>query len=708
MSSATALLADAESSISSGAWDQALEQLEQIKQSEPAEANVYRRLAHVQAIRGKFRSVVQTYVDLIGVLVESDDLSEAEEVISKVLSLHPECEAAREKRIEIEKKRGNVDRAVYLARELARLCIEQGDGDRSIRLLQEAQADQPENLDISLELAEMFVSHGQIQDGANQYRKVANAFQEVGNISKAAEAYRRMKVVQSDDPDVLLTLGRLYTELGKLDEAEQEFRSVLRHDLEHQDALLELGLVCQLKGRFRSGLLAFNKVLQNNPKLPRAMRKLGELNLSMGKQDEAVQHFLEAAQAYLEVEERDQAIEIFQIVLGVDGGNGQAQQGLTNLGAPLEPLEFQPPLPPTPPEEEAPTPEASPVSADLGEMPPPANEPEPEPEKASKPPSKLKSGSSAPGGRRKGLVGGGMGLRKGLVSPGAGPGGGGGKPMLGGKPTLGGSGGSPRAGLRRPGLGMKGPGGDKPMLGMKPTLSRRRGGDSGSDSSHSEPSAAMHEEDDNMVESVFDSSESDSNPSAASIGLENQIASAANELFDDTDDVDSPFDEGFADSLFDPDDSAPEANASTIGAQGGDSDFNMDDEFGMVFDDEDSPGEDGDIFGMGGGEGDLFGDPEPAGDLFGDEGESEAGSLFNDAEESAGEDLFSALEEPSGATMMERDSKASPSEEEDLFGDNDQFDNLFDDNGVSSDTIGGSVAGDDLFGDAAPTAEQRP
>ena len=82
------------------------------------------------------------------------------------------------------------------------------------------------------------------------------------------------------------------------------------------------------------------------------------------------------------------------------------------------------------------------------------------------------------------------------------------------------------------------------MLGMKPTLSRRRGGDSGSDSSHSEPSAAMHEEDDNMVESVFDSSESDSNPSAASIGLENQIASAANELFDDTDDVEDerPFD----------------------------------------------------------------------------------------------------------------------------------------------------------------------
>ena len=301
MSQATALLADAESSISAQAWDQALEQLENIKQNEPQEPDVYTKLAHVQAVRGKFCSVVATYVELVSVLVEAEKLAEAEEAIRKVLALDPECIEAREKRIQIEKRRGHTERAVYLARELARLCIEQGDGDRSIRLLQDAQQDQPENLDISLELAEMFVSHGQIQDGANQYRKVANAFQEAGNIAKAAEAYRRMKVVQSDDPEVLLTLGRLYTELGKLDEAEQEFRSVLRHDLEHQDALLELGLVCQLKGRFRSGLLAFNKVLQNNPKLPKAMRKLGELNLSMGKQAEAVQHFLEAAQAYLDV-----------------------------------------------------------------------------------------------------------------------------------------------------------------------------------------------------------------------------------------------------------------------------------------------------------------------------------------------------------------------------------------------------------------------
>jgi tetratricopeptide (TPR) repeat protein len=648
--------------------------------------------------------VVATYVELIGVLVGAGQLPEAEQAIHKVLSLNPECIEAREKRIEIEKHRGHTERAVYLARELARLCIEQGDGDRSIRLLQEAQKDQPENLDISLELAEMFVSHGQIQDGANQYRKVANAFQEAGNIGKAAEAYRRMKVVQSDDPEVLLTLGRLYTELGKLDEAEQEFRSVLRHDLEHQDALLELGLVCQLKGRFRSGLLAFNKVLQNNPKLAKAMRKLGELNLSMGKQDEAVQHFLEAAQAYLEEDDKDEAIEVFQIVLGVEEGNAQAQQGLNNLGAPVEPKEFQPPLPPTPPEDEPPTPEAKPVSAgEIETLPPPppsaeapASKVAPGGEKraeSSEPSAKksgLKSNSSAGAskskGRRKGLVSGGL-LRKGLVDPSAG----GGKPMLGGKPTLGGGGGSMRAGLRRPGLGMKGGGAEKPMLGMggggggKPTLRRRM----------PEPEAAPEPE--VAEEEVFAAAEADlfDDTDGDASGLEADFESAAGDLFGE-ETAESPFGEGLGDSLFsddEPDTPAPSSSAVSPSPDAGES---------GVFSTSGATQD---------GEGDLF-DMSAADDLFGDDDSSSGASLFDD--DSSGESLFG---DSDGGDDLFDDEPAAPQQAEvggDLFG-GEQFDSLFEegeggDQISSSDTIGSfnRAAEADLFSEPESAENETP
>lgn len=724
MSSATALLADAERSISSGAWDQALEQLEELKQSEPNEPDVYRRLAYVLSIRGRFQAVVETYLQLTSVLIQAEQHSEAERVIASVLSLYPECESAREQRIQIEKQRGNVERAVYLARELARLCIENGDGDRSIRLLQDAQRDQPENLDISLELAEMFVSHGQIQDGANQYRKVANAFQGAGNISKAAEAYRRMKVVQSDDPEVLLTLGRLYTELGKLDEAEQEFRSVLRHDLEHQDALMELGLVCQLKGRFRSGLLAFNKVLQNNDKLPKAMRKLGELNLSMGKQDEAVQHFLDAAQAYLETDERDEAIDVFQLVLGVDGGNAQAQQGLTNLGASLEPKEFVPPLPPNPPADEPPTPDAGLVSASsLGDFPPPDFSSEPDPRSESGPDAKQpsaaktyagtgaatkKSGgasqSSGTGATRKGLVSGGMGLRRGLVDPGSG--GGAGKPML-GKPTMGG-GGSTRAGLRRPGLGMKdGGGAEKPMLGMggggmsKPTLDRRGGVDAPHEPEVEEGfdfDPPMPEADDPF--GGFNSGDSDGGHEVAELDF------SASELFDDEPEKSEA--DLLVDSLFD--DDAPSASpAPMIGDFSSGSDDDSLGDFGLRpgFDPGvavQSEGESADdIFDLSGAE--LFNESEAeTGALF-DDGTLMRPEMFgsDDGVESGvpADDLFGGFDEEPVANLGM--STTEPEESDDLFGGG-GFSDLFDDGDTddsvsSSDTIGKpGGAGDDLFG----------
>ncbi len=476
MSQAVALLSDAEASIKAGEWDQALELLESGRKGGDSPPELYEKLAHVQAIRGMFRSTVSTYIELVQKLVDAEDYDRAENFLVKVLSFVPESQIAREHRIAIERKRGRIVNAVALSRELARLCIENGDGDTSIRLLKEALQEQPENLDISLELAEMFVSHGQIEDGANQYRRAANAFQEQGNIHKAAESYRRMKVVQSDDPEVLLTLGRLYTELGKLDEAEQEFRSVLRHDLEHEEALMELGYVSQLKGRFRSGILAFKKVLQSHPGQVKAKRKLGELNFSQGMMDEAVEFFLEAAQGYLETEDKEQAIELFQIVYGIDSANATAAQNLANLGAPLEARTFTPPEPPelvAPPEPE-PVAVPEPVGGGGGgavetTTPSAGDSPTSEPPK----PKARPQGPSGSETRRRGLVAGGLSLKPGLVDTL----GGGGKPMLGGKPSLGGPGG----GGRRRGLGAKtmgGLGGDKPMLGgRRPILGKPRLGE---------------------------------------------------------------------------------------------------------------------------------------------------------------------------------------------------------------------------------------
>lgn len=367
-------------SIKAGDWDLALQTLESLKASQPAR-DVFPRMAHCQAVRGKYRAVVETFLELAQAHLDAQRLEEAETALHQALTLQPESGLARERRIEVERRRGNIERAIEMSRELARLSIEQGEGERAIRLLQGAASEQPDNLDIALELAEMFVAHGHICEGARAFRQVAARFQEAGNPRRAIDAYRRLKVVQSDDCEVMLTLGRLFIALGQHEEAEKELRAVLRHDLDHEEALLHLGWVCQLTGRFRSGMLAFNKLLQNQPDHAVANRKLAELHVSLGMTAEASSHLRAAARAYLRVEQTADAVVCWRHLLSLDPGHSEAQQELTRLDASPLPLAMElpglaiSPIPATRPPMESwqdhaettapPVPRAEPISQSL-------------------------------------------------------------------------------------------------------------------------------------------------------------------------------------------------------------------------------------------------------------------------------------------------------------------------------------------------------
>ncbi len=459
------LMREAESLVEVRDWDTALEKYKRVLELDPENVEACQHRAHLFAVRGLVKSVVQTYFRLMDILEGASRMDQAVEVAGWIQRLQPESDVARMRVIQIHRKKGDLVEVVRLSRELARLYIELGQGDQSINLLQSAQEADPQNLEIGLELAEMYVSHGHIEEGASQYRKVAKAFQENGNAEKAAEAYRRMKVIVPDDPAVLFTLGQLFVGLGRFNEAEQEFRSILRHNLNHEEALLALGDVCQKKGQFRDAILAFNKILTINPQETLAKEKLGELYQAQGISAEAVKHYLAAAHAYQQLEENARAIKLYQRVLALDPTNPTSCRELTNLGAPLtpDPGDFSVPV-------------AAVSAPDTGRS-----------RKGAAAKAEAEESITVGRKRRKGLEApepaapGGERVRKGLVRKEEAGAQGmtlkvGGKPGFGGagseKPVLGRGGAGPRPGLMKPGLG--GVGGEKPVLGPKRTLHRSR------------------------------------------------------------------------------------------------------------------------------------------------------------------------------------------------------------------------------------------
>lgn len=326
------LLEEVEESISSGQWDQAIKQLEELTQSEARTPEAFSKLAQANAVRGRFLTVLSVYLDWAECAVESEDFAQAERALGYAKSLQPDSLKVHEMAVRIA--RHNVEPPVLAAKmvELAHLYLEKGgDGERPVSLLKEAIEANPEDESLALQLGEIYISVGQISSGLKIFEDFVEKHADCGDPAKLLEPLKRINLLKADHVESTLKLGRVYLELDQVDKAEEQFRAVLRLDLNNQEALLDLALVCQRKGLFRNGLLALNRVIQLDPELPLTRKRMGQLHLASGNPEEALKEFLEAANLYSKVENTDGMVEAYRDVLRIDSEQYEALNHLRSL-----------------------------------------------------------------------------------------------------------------------------------------------------------------------------------------------------------------------------------------------------------------------------------------------------------------------------------------------------------------------------------------
>jgi tetratricopeptide (TPR) repeat protein len=340
MGRTSVLLEEAEASMTVGEWDQAIEKLQTLKDENVKSSEVFSKLARAFALRGRYLTVLSIYLEWAECALERDEIDQAEEALGYALSLRPDSIEAHFMSVKIARHRDDKDVLAQRCLECAFLCLEKGEGDRSVALLKEAIEAKPEELELSLQLAELHVSLGQIGEAVKEYRRAINRLQDAGQAKKTLEPLRRLKILRPDDVGLLLELGLGCLQFGEIDEAEEQFRTVLKIDLENETALLNLATACQKKGRFRNGLLALNKVLQVNPKSALAQRRMGELHKASGNKAGAVQSFHKAAQLMMECGDRESAGNTYQEIVKIAPDDANALNGLHGLGLEPEPPEI--------------------------------------------------------------------------------------------------------------------------------------------------------------------------------------------------------------------------------------------------------------------------------------------------------------------------------------------------------------------------------
>ncbi|MBR0518952.1 tetratricopeptide repeat protein, partial [bacterium] len=343
-----ALQNEANSLMSQAQWDKALELYEKILAQDPENGDACVNASKIYAIRGRIPETVEKYLLLMKINRKFGEYKSALENAKWVLRLQPENIDVRMLSIQIYKQQKDIKALVAEQIRLARIFVDSGKGEEAIKLLKDAQEYAPSDLNITLQLADISMSHGQMSEAVNYYKIAANSFLQRKEFAEALDAFRRIKVMASNDAKLLMTLGNLYYILGRYAEAQTEYRNIFSQDMNNKSAFMAFGFASQKRKLPKDALLGFNKVVQIDPTDPLALEKIGEINEEMNNNNEAIKNYVNSATNYQQVGERESAIKLYQRVLKLDPTNPTANRELTSMGAPFEsdncnePAEFNP------------------------------------------------------------------------------------------------------------------------------------------------------------------------------------------------------------------------------------------------------------------------------------------------------------------------------------------------------------------------------
>jgi len=316
--------------------DEALARYEEVLALHPASRHALNRVARIQAMRGQIRQMVRTCFRWQEILLEQGQEDLGGMVAQAILRFDPHSLEGRVGLLRHLERTADEATFVASARRDARFFVEVGSGELAIQVLRKALETYPTQTELSMDLADVHVAQGHMQEAVQQFRLLAETFKNSGNLARASDSYRRLKVLLPDSSEVSLGLGRLYMLQERFGDAMLEFRNALRLELNNREALMGLGEAAVGKGALRDAVLAFKKLLAMDPRDVQAHLRLGEVFLGNGLSSEAIKEFLLAGSLLSELGEFAEAKEAYARVLELDPNHPTATRELSNANSALE------------------------------------------------------------------------------------------------------------------------------------------------------------------------------------------------------------------------------------------------------------------------------------------------------------------------------------------------------------------------------------
>jgi predicted O-linked N-acetylglucosamine transferase (SPINDLY family) len=133
-----------------------------------------------------------------------------------------------------------------------------------------------------------------LQETIAQMMQEAMSHHQAGRLVEAEALYRKVLVLQPDDPDALHMLGVIRGQAGRNDIAVDMIRKAIAASPNDVRYRLSLGIFLQRQGKLDQAADAYQEVMKLMPEYPNARNNLGIIFWQQGKLDQAIECYQQA------------------------------------------------------------------------------------------------------------------------------------------------------------------------------------------------------------------------------------------------------------------------------------------------------------------------------------------------------------------------------------------------------------------------------
>ncbi len=321
------VLASAEKYVQQGKLQNAISEYEKILKNDAKDLTVtntvgdlYSRLGEPDKATGCFKTVGDAYASQ-GFTVK------AIAMYKKICKLQPSLEGLL-KLAELYSQQGlfNDARAQYL--QVAEEFLKNGELDNSVRIFQKILEMDPENSNMRVRLAEVYIRLGKKSDAWQIFSAAAESLRSKGSLSGADEVLQRMLTLDPGNTYALLMQGKNLLESGDAAGSVAILQKVTDID-SNPDGLRDLLKAYLQTGQLSDAGAVANKLLTVHNDLP-AIASFAEALMQAGQYETALQVYNEHAERLL-AENSDKVLDSLHTIIGHVRDNPDSLQKLLDL-----------------------------------------------------------------------------------------------------------------------------------------------------------------------------------------------------------------------------------------------------------------------------------------------------------------------------------------------------------------------------------------